>query len=364
MEFVDLKYQYQLYKDEIQREMEAVMESAAFIKGPALKKFEAEMSDYLGGDVESIGVSSGTDALLIALMALGVQPGDEVIIPDFTFIATGEVLAFLGAVPVFCDVDPVSYNLDPNEIAQHITEKTVGIVPVSLFGQPADFDIIKKVAETHGLWVMEDGAQSFGAEYKGRKSCTLTKVATTSFFPAKPLGCYGDGGAIFTSDSALAEKVRVILNHGQVKRYHHSTVGMNGRMDSLQAAILSVKLRHFDDELAGRRKAAVKYTELLHDSLETPKIAEHNSSTWAQYTVQHPEREKVREILKEQGIPTAVHYPIPLHKQEAFAYLQNGSPKNTPVTERISERVFSLPMHPFLRDEEIEKIASVIRGIK
>lgn len=360
MQFVDLKYQYQLYKDEINREIESVMESAAFIKGPALKTFEQEMSDYLGGNIHSIGCASGTDALLIALMALGVKPGDEIIIPDFTFIATGEVVAFMGAKPVFCDVHPQSYNLDPDQIEQHITAKTVGIIPVSIFGQPADLDPINAIAEAHGLWVMEDGAQSFGARYKGRKSCTLTDIATTSFFPAKPLGCYGDGGAIFTGDEQLAEKIRVILNHGQVKRYHHSVIGLNGRMDTLQAAVLSVKLRHFDDELAARQKVAEKYTALLQNVIHTPLVMKDNSSSWAQYTVQHDSRDKIREALQEKSIPTAVHYPIPLHKQEAFSYLDGHI--ETPVTEKLSQRVFSLPMHPFLKDEEIEQISAAVKG--
>lgn len=364
MEFVDLKYQYQLYKDEIQQELSSVMENASFINGPALKQFETELSDYLGSGIEAIGCSSGTDALLIALMALGVEQGDEVIIPDFTFIATGEVLMFLGAVPVFCDVDPDFYNMDPSKLTQLITERTVGIIPVSLFGQTADFDAINKVADDYGLWVMEDGAQSFGASYKGRKSCTLTRVSTTSFFPAKPLGGYGDGGAMFTFDSELAKKIRIILNHGQVKRYHHSVVGMNGRMDSLQAAILSVKLRHFEAELAARQSVATKYSDLLEGIVHTPKIAEYNTSTWAQYTVQHDDRERIRGELKNAGIPTAVHYPVPLHKQGAFDNLYAANSISTPVTERISERVFSLPMHPFLKDAEIEHVALTLRGMK
>jgi UDP-2-acetamido-2-deoxy-ribo-hexuluronate aminotransferase len=298
-------------------------------------------------------------------MALEVKPGDEIIVPDFTFIATGEVVAFLGAVPVFCDVDPVSYNLNPTQIERHISEKTVGIIPVSIFGQPADMDSINGIAETHGLWVMEDAAQSFGATYKGRNSGTLTKVATTSFFPAKPLGCYGDGGAIFTNDSALADTIRVILNHGQTKRYHHSKVGLNGRMDSLQAAVVSVKLRRFREELEMRQEVARKYTERLEDLIHTPVVLPENSSSWAQYTVQHEERDKLRELLQSKGIPTAVHYPIPLHKQEAFAYLRReDTDAATPVTERLSERVFSLPMHPYLKDSEIDRIAETIAPLK
>jgi UDP-2-acetamido-2-deoxy-ribo-hexuluronate aminotransferase len=366
MQFCDLSAQLDTFRPEMEREILDVVESTKYIKGPPLGRLETELSDYLeGGRTEAVGCASGTDALLIALMALEVQPGDEIIVPDFTFIATGEAVAFLGAVPVFCDVDPVSYNLDPTRIESHITEKTVGIIPVSIFGQPADMDRINSIAETHGLWVMEDAAQSFGATYKGRNSGTLTKVATTSFFPAKPLGCYGDGGAIFTNDSALANTIRVILNHGQTTRYHHSKIGLNGRMDSLQAAVVSVKLRHFKEELEMRQEVARKYTERLEDLIHTPVVLPENSSSWAQYTVQHEERDKLRELLQSKGIPTAVHYPIPLHKQEAFAYLRReDTDAATPVTERLSERVFSLPMHPYLKDSEIDRIAETIAPLK
>jgi UDP-2-acetamido-2-deoxy-ribo-hexuluronate aminotransferase len=366
MQFCDLAAQLNTLRPEMEREILDVVESTKFIKGPPLGRLETELSDYLdGGRTEAIGCASGTDALLIALLALEVKPGDEIIVPDFTFIATGEVVAFLGAVPVFCDVDPVSYNLDPQQIERHITKKTVGIIPVSIFGQPADFDSINSVAENHGLWVMEDAAQSFGATYKGRNSGTLTKVATTSFFPAKPLGCYGDGGAIFTDDSALADTIRVILNHGQTKRYHHSMIGLNGRMDSLQAAVVSVKLRRFTEELKMRQEVARKYTDRLGDIIHTPALLPENTSSWAQYTVQDENREYLREQLQSKGIPTAVHYPIPLHKQEAFAYLRReGTDAATPVTERLSARVFSLPMHPFLKDSEIDRIAETIAHLK
>lgn len=359
MPFCDLAAQLDTFRPEMEREILDVVESASYIKGPPLGRLEQELSDYLdGGETEAIGCASGTDALLIALMALGVKPGDEIIIPDFTFIATGEVIAFLGAVPVFCDVDPVTYNMDPAKIEGLMTEKTVGLIPVSIFGQPADFDSINPMAQKHGLWVMEDGAQSFGARYKGRKSGTLTDIATTSFFPAKPLGCYGDGGAVFTRDKALADRIRIILNHGQVKRYHHATVGVNGRLDSLQAAVLSVKLRHFDEEAAARRKAAEAYTALLQGRVQTPVVRDGNQSVWAQYTVQHDDRQAIRERLQAKGIPTAVHYPIPLHKQEAFSYLDGAA--ETPVTEALAQRVFSLPMHPFLKDGEIQRVCEAL----
>jgi len=317
MEFCDLKYQYQLYKTEIDEAVTSVMESAAFIKGPAVRQFEQEMQEYLENAVDAVGCSSGTDALLIALMALDVQPGDEIIIPDFTFIATGEVISLLGAVPVFCDIDEDTYLIDPEQIMHNITDKTVGIIPVSLFGQCADMDAVQAIADKHHLWVVEDAAQSFGAEYKGRKSCTMGDISATSFFPAKPLGCYGDGGALFTKDAALSEKIHVILNHGQTQRYHHSLIGINGRLDSLQAAILSVKLKHFADEIVLRNAAAEHYTQLLKNLVKTPELLSSNTSVWAQYTVRHKNRDGIRKNLKHAGIPTAVHYPIPLPAAQA-----------------------------------------------
>jgi len=290
MQFCDLKAQLDTFRPEMERAVLDVVESTRYIKGPPVGQLEQELSDYLKGDVAAIACGSGTDALLIALMALDVRPGDEVIVPDFTFIATGEVVSLVGAVPVFCDVDPVSFNLDPERLAEAVTEKTVGIIPVSIFGQCADMDRINTIADEKGLWVMEDGAQSFGAVYRGRKSCTLTKVATTSFFPAKPLGCYGDGGAIFTRDADLADRIRMILNHGQAQRYRHAVVGVNGRMDTIQAAVVSVKLKTFDQELEMRRQAAETYTELLGGTVETPQVPEYNTSVWAQYTVRHDDR--------------------------------------------------------------------------
>lgn len=358
MEFCDLKQQYKLYEEEILTEIKSVMENAAFIKGPALKKFEQEMSDYLGG-INSIGCASGTDALYIGLLALDVQPGNEIIIPDFTFISTGEVVSLLGAVPVFCDVDPVTFNLNPELIENSITEKTVGIIPVSIFGQCADLDAINEIAKKRGLWVMEDGAQSFGAEYKGKKSCTMTDIATTSFFPAKPLGAYGDGGAIFTNSDDLAAKIKMILNHGQSQRYHHKVIGLNGRMDTIQAAVLSVKLRHFDDELKLRRKAAEEYSRLLNGIVDIPQVDEKNASVWAQYTIRHEKRDLIKDKLGKKGIPTAIHYPIPLHRQKAFEHLNNNE-VNTPVTEKLSTTVMSLPMHPFLKSEDIRKVVKEI----
>jgi len=359
IEFCDLSAQLDTFRPQMERAILDVVNSTRYIKGPSVALLENELSEYLDNEVETIACGSGTDALLIAMMALYVRPGDQIIVPDFTFIATAEVISLAGAEPVFCDVDSKTYNLDSSKIESLITDRTVGIVAVSLFGQCADLDEINSIASKHGLWVIEDAAQSFGAVYKGKKSCTITKIATTSFFPAKPLGCYGDGGAIFTSDSNLADKMRIILNHGQSKRYHHSVIGVNGRMDTIQAAVVSVKLKNFDHEIQLRRSVANRYSKLLKGTVEIPVILDHNLSVWAQYTVQHDEREKLRQRLSDAGIPTAVHYPVPLHRQKAFSYLSDN--KSTPVTEKVSERVFSLPMHPFLSEESIEYITAEIQ---
>ena len=362
IQFCDLKAQLDSFNGEMEKAVIDVVRSTSYIKGPSVGKLEEELGDYLGRKTEAITCASGTDALLLALMALDVKPGDEVIVPDFTFIATAEVVSFLGAVPVFCDVDPVSFNMDPGLINDLISEKTVGIIPVSIFGQCPDFDAIISVAEKHSLWVLEDGAQSFGAEYKGKKSCSVTNIAATSFFPSKPLGCYGDGGAVFTKDSDLAEKIRMILNHGQKERYKHSVIGINGRLDTIQAAVLSVKLKTLDKELTERQRVSELYSELLKEAVNPPVISSYNSSAWAQYTVRSENRDNIRNYLSEKNVPTAVHYPIPLHKQEAFAYLVNKK-QNCPVSEKLSEQVFSLPMHPFLKEEEIEYIAEMIKTV-
>lgn len=359
MEFCDLKEQYRLYKEEIDQAVQDVITSTRFIKGPQLTEFEKNLAEYTGVK-HAIGCASGTDALILPLMAWGIGPGDEVIVPDFTFIATAEMVAFIGATPVFVDVDPVTYNMDPVKFREAITSKTKAVIGVSIFGQCADYDEINRIAQEHNLWVIEDGAQSFGAENRGRKSCSMTPCSTTSFFPAKPLGCYGDGGAVFTNDDKLAEEMRVLLNHGQVKRYHHSVVGFNGRLDTIQAAILDVKLKYFNNEIALRNSVADKYTERLKGIVKTPVILEENRSVWAQYTIQVDNREELRAKLAEKNIPTAVHYPIPLSQQEVFKALGAGC--NNPVTNEISARVMSLPMHPFLKDEEIDFVCETIKG--
>ena len=359
MEFIDLKKQYQLYKEEIQEEFNKVLTSASFINGPAVKELEKQLAEYVGVK-HAIGCSSGTDALLLSLMVKEVKPGDEVLIPDFTFVATAEVVALIGAVPVFIDIKPDTYNINPVLIEQKITDRTKGIIPVSLYGQCADFDEIQAVASKNSLWVIEDGAQSFGATYKGKKSCSITEIGTTSFFPAKPLGCYGDGGAVFTNDDSIAEKLLMLRNHGQERRYFHKIIGVNGRLDSIQAAVIKVKLKHFDDEMKRKQDIARIYTDRLKNVVKTPVIKEFNYSVWAQYTVQTEKRDEIVNHLRTKGIPIAIHYPKPLHIQEAFTGFSNVN-GNYPISEKASREVFSLPMHPFLEEKDIDFICNSIK---
>jgi UDP-2-acetamido-2-deoxy-ribo-hexuluronate aminotransferase len=299
--------------------------------------------------------------MMIAMMALGVKPGDEVITTPFTFIATGEMIALLGAKPVFVDIDPGTYNLDPALIERAITPRTRAILPVSLYGQCADLDAINAVAARHELPVIEDAAQSFGATYKGRRSCALSTIATTSFFPTKPLGCYGDGGACFTDDDALAQRMAQIRVHGQSKRYYHPIIGMNGRLDTLQAAVLLAKLDTLEEELAARARIGTRYTQKLAGAVKTPFIAAHNVSVYAQYTIQVDNREQVQAKLKEQGIPTAVHYPVPLNMQPAFASLGQGE-GSFPKSDAAARRVMSLPMDAFLDEATQDRIVAAVRA--
>jgi UDP-2-acetamido-2-deoxy-ribo-hexuluronate aminotransferase len=358
MKFCDLNAQYDAYKEEIQLAINQVLESTAFINGPAVKTLGEDLSSF-SGVKHSVPCASGTDALLLAFMALNVKPGDEIIVPAFTFIATGSMISFYKAVPVFVDVDPVTFNINPKEIKNKITDKTVGIIPVSLYGQCAPMNEINKIAVENNLWVIEDAAQSFGADYKNKKSCNLSTMATTSFFPAKPLGCYGDGGAVFTNNDTLAEKVRLYANHGQAKRYYHSEIGINGRMDSIQAAVVCTKLKHFDNEIDARNRVAAMYTERLKGIVQTPEVLPGNRSTWAQYTIRSGKRDLIKEKLSAMDIPTAIHYPMPLPRQEAFSYLQQND--KFPVSDMLSEQVLSLPMHAFIKEEEIDLICNTIK---
>ncbi|TCP10740.1 UDP-2-acetamido-2-deoxy-ribo-hexuluronate aminotransferase [Crenobacter luteus] len=359
MQFIDLKTQYQHLKPEIDARIHAVLDHGQYIMGPEVAELEAALAAYVGVK-HAIGVADGTTALLIALMALGVGHGDEVITTPFTFIATGEMIALLGARPVFVDVDPATYNLDPAKLEAAITPKTRAIMPVSLYGQCADFAAINAIAAKYNLPVIEDGAQSFGATQRGKKSGALSTIGCTSFFPSKPLGCYGDGGACFTDDDALAKKMRELRVHGQDRRYHHPVIGLNGRLDTIQAAVLLAKLPSFPAEVAAREKIGARYSALLADVARVPTLAEGNTSVYAQYTLEVEQRDVVAGKLKELGVPTAVHYPIPLHRQPAFAHLELGE-GSFPVAEAAARRVISLPMHPFLDEATQDAVVAAVK---
>jgi UDP-2-acetamido-2-deoxy-ribo-hexuluronate aminotransferase len=358
MNFIDLQEQYHRYKTEIHKEMDKVLESAQFIMGPAVEELEKGLALH-AGVAHAIACSSGTDALILGLLALGIQAGDEVILPDFTFFATAETVAFLGAVPIFVDIREDTFNIDPAQIERHVTPRTKAILPVSIFGQCADFREINEIAQRHHLRVFEDAAQSYGAIQHGKKSCGLTEIAATSFFPAKPLGCYGDGGAVMTMSDELAGTVRMLLNHGQSERYKHSRIGINGRLDTIQAAVLNVKLRHFDEEMEAKRRVAIHYGRRLKDAVRIPVVLSGNESVWAQYTIRSNRREQIAAHLKSKGFPTAIHYPIPLHRQEAFVSYGLAD-SDFPASTAVSREVLSLPMHPFLSDREIDQIADAI----
>lgn len=359
MEYIDLKTQQVRIKGKIDAGIARVLSHGQYILGPEVAELEERLAAYAGAK-HCISCANGTDALQIALMAIGVGPGDEVITPGFTYIATAEAAAVLGAKPVYVDIDPKTYNLDPALLEAAITPRTKAIIPVSLYGQCADFDAINAIAARHGIIVIEDAAQSFGARYKGRKSCSLTTIAATSFFPSKPLGCYGDGGAIFTSDDGLAKIMRQVARHGQEKRYHHVRIGMNSRLDTLQAAILLSKLDILDDELAARQHVADEYASLLERAgIEPPQVERHNTSAWAQYTIRVENRSKVQQALTDAGIPTAVHYPLPLNKQPAVA----DTSAILPHGDLAAQQVISLPIHPYLAAGDCKQVvAGLIKG--
>lgn len=360
--FIDLAGQQQRILPDIEKRMATVLKHGQYILGPEITELESTLAGYTGAK-HCITVSSGTDALLIALMAIGIKPGDEVITTPFTFIATGEVIALLGAKPVFVDIDPRTYNIDPDLIEAAITDRTRAIMPVSLYGQCAEFDAINALADKHSLIVIEDACQSFGATYKGRKSCALSTIGCTSFFPSKPLGCYGDGGACFTDDDALATKMRQVMNHGQDRRYHHPMIGLNGRFDTLQAAVLLAKFGIFAEEVSARAAIGAEYSRLFAaasgGSIITPFIAPYNTSVYAQYTIQVENRDSLQQALQAKGVPTAVHYPVPLNLQPAFAAV--GKPAGSfPVAEAVASKVMSLPMHPYLDKAVMERIVAAV----
>ena len=359
--FIDLKSQYEMYKEEINKEVLEVLSSTQFIMGPQVTKLEENLAKFTGSKY-AYACSSGTDALLLALMAIDIQPDDEIITTPFTFIATAETIALLKAKPVFVDIDETTYNIDPKLIEAKITSRTKAIMPVCLYGQPADMDAINAIAQKHNLVVIEDGCQSFGAVYKGKKSCNLSHIGCTSFFPSKPLGCYGDGGAIFCNDDALGEKIKSLLNHGQGKRYEHKYIGINGRLDALQAAILNVKMNHFEPEIAKRIEIGSRYNALLSSAdVITPKVMDDRTSVFAQYSIRVKDREAMAKKLNDAGVPTAVHYPIPLHLQEALAYL--GYKKGDfPISEKVGNEIMSLPMSPFLTTEQQDFVVNTIKA--
>ncbi|MCA0207175.1 MAG: DegT/DnrJ/EryC1/StrS aminotransferase family protein [Proteobacteria bacterium] len=357
--FIDLAAQQDRLRDKIEAGIAGVLAHGQYILGPEVAELEDKLAAYTGAKY-CISCANGTDALQIALMALGVGPGDEVITPGFTYIATAEAAAVLGARPIYVDIDPVTYNLDPDLLEAAITPRTKAIIPVSLYGQPADFDRINAVADRHGIAVIEDAAQSFGADYRGRKSCNLSTIATTSFFPSKPLGCYGDGGAIFTSDPDLALLIRQIARHGQEKRYHHVRIGVNSRLDTIQAAILLPKLEILDDEIAGRQRVADAYASALSTSnrLTLPAVISGYQSAWAQYTLRVADRPAVQQALTEAGVPTAVHYPLPLNRQPAVAQPDACLPHG----DKAATEVISLPMHPYMDAATQEMIVTAVRN--
>ena len=367
MKFIDLDRQYREYRQEIDSAINRVLESGQFILGSTVSNLEKTLADFAGTPY-AIATSSGTDGLLLALMAEGTGPGDEIITTPFTFIATAEVIMLLGARPVFVDIEPDTFNLSVEKIQEALEERRKsggqvrGIMPVSLYGQCADMDEIDDLAAQEGLFVIEDACQSFGAMYRGRRSCALSRYGVTSFFPSKPLGCYGDGGMVFTDSSERAEKLRAMRVHGQSRRYRHDILGINGRLDAIQAAILLAKFPHFEHEVKLRQDVANRYMRLLSErapAVTLPVVREDRTSVFAQFTVRVPRRDAVVEFLKGRGIPTAVHYPLPLHMQRVFSHFE--IPEGAfPEAERASREVLSLPMHPFITADEQERIVEAL----
>ncbi|MDQ2993339.1 MAG: DegT/DnrJ/EryC1/StrS family aminotransferase [Pseudomonadota bacterium] len=358
MQFIDLQAQYQRIAIDVQARMQKVFAHGQFILGPEVTEVEEQMAKFVGVR-HCITVSSGTDALLVALMALDIQPGDEVITTPFTFVATASMVKLLGAKPIFVDIDPKTYNIDPAQVEAAITDKTRVILPVNLYGQCADLERLEAIARKHNLYLIEDAAQSFGASLNNRRSCSFGHVGLTSFFPAKPLGCYGEGGACYTNNDEIAHKIRLIRHHGQASRYHHVVLGLNARFDTLQAAVLLAKMAIFPDELAKRAVVAARYDELLKPHVDIPYIAPGHTSVYAQYTIEVNDREQVQSILNAAHIPTAVHYPVPLHLQPVFddQCYQIGVLKHAEVA---ADHVLSLPFHPYLTEEDQQRVAQAV----
>jgi len=360
MDFIDLKTQYAALREDVNARIQRVLDHGQYILGPEVKELEDRLAAWTGAK-HCVAVASGTEALLIALLAIGVKPGDEVLTTPFTFAATAEMIALIGARPVFIDVEEDTANLDVSRLEAAITPRTRAIMPVSLYGQPADMDEINAIAARRGLPVIEDAAQSFGATYKGRKSCNLSTIGCTSFFPSKPLGCYGDGGALFTGDDALATAMREIRVHGQSGRYHHTRIGVGGRMDSIQCAVVLAKLARFDWEVRQRAEIGAHYDALLAPSVTTLKVRPDRTSVYAQYTVRVAERAHFERELKARGIPSAVHYPVSLHQQPAYS--AGRERESFPVAEMLAREVISLPMHADLDEATQQQIVAAVRAI-
>lgn len=361
IDFANLKKAYAEHEEDFKKVSLDIMSSARYILGKETEELENNLGDFVGNKFV-LGCSSGTDALLLAMMAIGLRSGDEVITTPFSFIATAETIACMGARAVFVDIEEDTYNIDASKIEAAITEKTKAIMPVSLYGQIADMDEINKIAKKHNISVIEDAAQSFGALYNGKRSCNLSNFGCTSFFPAKPLGCFGDGGAIFLDNEENYEKVKAMRVHGQTERYTHKYIGMGGRLDNLQAAILNVKLKSYEKDILRRQAVADGYSSLLNGNILKPIVKEGRDSVWAQYTIRIENREEVQKGLGSHGIPTAVHYPIPMHLQECFSYLgyQEG---DFPIAEKCSKEVMSLPMNPYLNESEINYITQKLNSL-
>ena len=361
MNFIDLAAQQNLVRESIDLNINKVLDHGQYIMGPEVAELELLLAEYIGAK-NCVSVSSGSDALLISMMALGISPGDEVITTPFTFVSTVEMIVLLGAKPVYVDIDEDTYNIDHKKIEKAITKKTRLIISVSLFGQCPDMTAINKVAKKYKLPVIEDGAQSFGSSQNGNNSCNLSTLGCTSFFPSKPLGCYGDGGAIFTNNDEIAVALKKIRNHGQIRRYQHHMLGVNGRLDTIQAAILLAKFEIFPQELLNRNSIGTKYNDLFKEkcsSIKTPIIGVGNTHIFSQYSILVEERDKLAGDLLKVGIPTSIHYPTPVHKQVAF--LTNEF--SLPISEYVAERIISLPMHPYLKPSEQKKIVDECASI-
>ena len=366
MEFIDLRQQQKFIYNDLHTKINEVLEHGKYINGPEVKELEEKLANFVGVK-HAIGVSNGTDALVLSLMAMGVKQGDKVITSPFTFFASAESISLIGATPVFVDIDPHTYNLDVDKLKALLKAhpgEIKGIIPVDIFGQPADYNEIERLAKQHNLFVLEDAAQSFGASYKNKKTCSFGDIATTSFFPAKPLGCYGDGGMIFTDSDEYSEIIRSLKVHGKGRdKYDNVRIGTNARLDTIQAAILLAKMELFPGEIDLRQEAAKRYNDLLNDSVEIPFVEDYNISAWAQYSIQAPNRDELIQKLKKADIPTAIYYPKPLHLLTAFKDLGYKA-GDFPISEAVSKRIFSLPMHPYLKHDDQKKISEIIRSVK